>query len=39
MTLKTNVYRLGLGYAGQIALVPEDRTWPVPSLLHLGPGG
>lgn len=36
---KISVYRLGLGYAGQIALVPEGRTWPVPSLLHLGPGG
>lgn len=36
---KINVYRLGLGYAGQIALVPEGRTWPVLSLLHLGPDG
>lgn len=40
MTLKKkiNVHRLGLGHAGQTALVPEDRTWPVPSLPHLGPG-
>lgn len=30
---KINVHRLGLGHAGQTALVPEVRTWPVPSLL------